>query len=62
MDEIHCMINERNPDILIFNEILPKKHRKKKKISLEQYVINGYELCIPSILHGRGVAIYYKII
>ena len=59
-DEIYCLIQEKNPDVLIFNEILPKKHRKKKKISLKDYTIDGYESFLPSTLNGRGVVIYYK--
>ena len=60
-DEINCFIQERDPDIMIFNEILPKKHRKKKKLQLDSFNFDGFEKYLPSTLEGRGVVIYYKL-
>jgi len=60
-DEINCLIQNKDPDIMIFNEILPKKHRKKKKLCMDSFNFDGYEKYLPSTLDGRGVVIYYKL-
>ena len=58
--ELSVILSDRNPDLVIFNEILPKKRRVKKKLSDKDFILDGYECIIRSTTEGRGVVIYYK--
>lgn len=59
-DEISHIISTYNPDILIFNEILPKQLNKKRKLSANDFNFENYDYSIPSFVNGRGVCIYHK--
>ena len=59
-DELSALFSERNPDIVIFNEVLPKRTRVKRKLTEKDFHIDGYEFVIRSITEGRGVIIYFK--
>jgi len=59
-DELSILINQKDPDLLIFNEILPKRYRKKKKLSEKDFAIEGYDFFIRSTVEGRGVVLYFK--
>jgi len=59
-DELSVIINNKDPDLLIFNEILPKRRRYKKKLSDRDFKIDGYDFIIKSTSEGRGVIIYFK--
>jgi len=59
-DELSLIVNDKDPDLLIFNEILPKRRRSKKKLSDRDFSINGYDFVISSTSEGRGVIIYFK--
>ena len=58
--ELSVILSDKNPDIVIFNEILPKKRRLKKKLSNKDFKLDGYECMIRSTTEGRGVVIYFK--
>ncbi|MCG8075274.1 MAG: endonuclease/exonuclease/phosphatase family protein, partial [Candidatus Thiodiazotropha taylori] len=59
-DELLLLINEKNPDLMLFNEILPKRKRSKKKLSSNDFKLDGYDFNISSTTEGRGVIIYFK--
>lgn len=59
-DEHSAIINDKDPDILIFNEILPKQNRAKKRLSPKSFIIYGYEYIIRSSTVGKGVILYFK--
>lgn len=58
-EELKTLILVKDPDIIILTEILPKNCGL---LSLSEFEIDGFELFTPSIIHGRGVAIYCKIV
>lgn len=60
-DEISAIIQNTNPDVIMFNEILPKQRRRKKKLVQKDFVIDGYDYLISSTSEGRGVIIYFKL-
>ena len=59
-DELSIMLRNHNPDIVILNEILPKRRRVRKKLSTKDFEMDGYDFVIRSATEGRGVVIYFK--
>ena len=59
-DELSALLYSKNPDIILFNEILPKKNKLKKKLTQIFFNIDGYDFVIKSTTVGRGVIIYFK--
>ena len=59
-DELSVLIQKRDPDVMVFNEVLPKRTRKKKKIQHKDFEIEGYDFLLRSTVEGRGVIVYFK--
>jgi len=59
-DELSLLIEKKDPDLIIMNEILPKRRRTKKKLTAKDFSINGYDNAVRSTTQGRGVIIYFK--
>ena len=55
--ELLSTIEELNSDFILLTEVLPKNCTN---LNLCEFSIEGYDLMIPSIKTGRGVAIYAK--
>lgn len=60
LDELRLLVTEKEPDIIILNEVLPKRLRRRKNISSTDFKLDGYELFLPSDQVGRGVLMYFK--
>ena len=59
-DELSVILSDKDPDLLLLNEILPKRRRTKKKLSSKDFNIPGYDFIIRSTTEGRGVILYFK--
>ena len=60
MDELRVFVKNNNPDIILLNEVLPKRHRAKRNLVKDTFNLEGYNLILPSTNSGRGVLVYFK--
>ena len=55
-EELNCSILIEKPKVIILTEIFPKI--TQTLLDRVEFVIEGYESFIPTLVSGRGIAIY----
>ena len=56
--ELEHLIEENKYDLILLTEILPKNY---SALDICEFAIDGYDVFIPSLNSGRGVALYAKM-